>query len=114
MLIHGVKTAFDATDFVARHIADLIPLLLNGGKCLTRLLGGLLILDRNKGFGLDQQFLLLGQVLLFGGADLVTVRLTCVEEGVGGGTELGPHGIILAASRTAGLLPTIHQLAELA
>ena len=114
MLIHGVKTAFDAADFVARHIADLIPLVLDGSQRLTRLLRGGLVGDGHQGLGLLQQLLLLGQVLLFGGADLVTVRLTCVEEGVGGGTELGPHGIILAASRTAGLLPTIHQLAELA
>ena len=99
---------------LTRHIADLIPFLLDGGQRLTRLLGGGLVGHRHQRLGLLEEFLLLGQVLLLGRVGLVAVGLTRVEERVGGLAETRPQGVVLVAAGAASLLPTIHQLVELA
>ena len=55
LLVDGVETTLDAAYFVARHIADLIPLLLDGGESLTSLLGAFLILDGNSASALTSR-----------------------------------------------------------
>ena len=99
---------------IARNVADLVPFLLNGGQCLASLLGGLLILDRHQSLSLGQQFFLLGEIFLFGRANLLAIGLTGVEERVRRSTETCPQRVIITTARTTGLLPTIHQLVELA
>ena len=114
LLVDSIKTAFDAVHVIARNVADLVPFLLNGGQCLASLLGGLLILDRHQSLSLGQQFFLLGEIFLFGRANLLAIGLTGVEERVRRSTETCPQRVIITTARTTGLLPTIHQLVELA
>ena len=85
---------------------------MDGSQRLTRLLRGGLVGDGHQGLGLLQQLLLLGEVLFLGGADLVTVGLTRVEELVGCLAELRPQRVVIAAADAAGPLPTVHQLVE--
>ncbi len=114
LLVDSIKTAFDAVHVIARNVTDLVPFLLNGGQCLASLLGGLLILDRHQSLSLGQQFFLLGEIFLFGRANLLAIGLTGVEERVRRSTETCPQRVIITTARTTGLLPTIHQLVELA
>ncbi|ERL22674.1 hypothetical protein HMPREF1231_0130, partial [Streptococcus pyogenes GA06023] len=114
LLVNGVETVLDAAHIVTRHVTDLIPLFLNLGQLLAGLLGLGVGLHRHQSLGLDQQSLLGSQILLLGGVDLIAIGLTSVEEGVGGFAELGPQLVVLVTASAAGLLPTVHQIVELA
>ena len=113
LTVNRVETIFNTTHIVTRYVADLIPLVLDFGELLACPLRGFLIGDRYQSLGLLQQFFLLGEVLFLRRVDLLAVGLTGIEERVRGFTELGPQGIVIAASGAAGTLPTVHELIEL-
>src|SRR5262249_32817185 len=107
--LDGPQPAFQLADLLAGHPADGLPAFLDaqqGGP------GGLQVGGGVDAFGLGEQFLLAPGVGGQFGVAFVERGGALGEEGVLGGAEPLPQGVVDVLGCAAGGLPVVHQLLE--